>query len=396
MEEARRLLARLPVLPQTETVSLPEASDRVLAEDCFARLAVPPFDKSPFDGYACRGADTPGCLRVVGVAAAGCGELPPLGQGEAIRIFTGAPLPFGADTVVRQEDVTGAYGAVDIPFSCSPGQNVVAEGEDIRPGCILVNRGTRLEPGHLGLLASQGIDRVPVFRRPRAVLIPTGTELFEPGQDRSLHGIYNSSSVALTACMRKLGLEVFRRDIVPDEEPAVLSAVRSALESDAQVVFTTGGASVGDFDFAAKTARALGAEPLFRKVGMKPGGALTVSSRRDRLLVNLSGNPAAAMMSLLVILRPWLERLCGMPGREEELILPVRFPMPKTCSVPRLLRGHLLVEDGRAWFAERQGRGNGNLSSFAGCDLIGIVPGNSAPLEAGDRIRAIRIPPYMR
>ena len=148
---------------------------------------------------------------------------------------------------------------------------------------------------HLGLLASQGIDRLPVFRRPRAVLIPTGTELFEPGQERSSHGIYNSSSFTLSAAMKKMGLEIFRRDIVPDEVQAVAAAVRSALESDAQVVFTTGGASVGDFDFAAKTAGQLGAEPLFWKVNMKPGGALMASTWRDKLLVNLSGNPAAAM-----------------------------------------------------------------------------------------------------
>ncbi len=128
---------------------------------------------------------------------------------------------------------------------------------------------------------------------------------------------------------------------------------------------------------------------------MKPGGALMVSTWRDKLLVNLSGNPAAAMMSLLVVLRPLLERLCGMAAHEEEWTLPVRSPMPKTCGVKRLLRGHLLIEDGRAWFAEHQGRGNGNLGSFVGCELIGIVPGNSAPLEKGDRIRVLRLPPYL-
>ena len=128
---------------------------------------------------------------------------------------------------------------------------------------------------------------------------------------------------------------------------------------------------------------------------MKPGGALMVSTWRDKLLVNLSGNPAAAMMSLLVILRHSLERMCGMAPQEEEWRLPVWSPMPKTCSVKRLLRGHLLVEEGRVWFAEHQGRGNGNLGSFVGCDLIGIVPGGSAPLEKGDLICALRLPSYL-
>ena len=395
MEEAKRLLEQLPVSPKTEALPLSDSFDRILAEDCFSRLAVPPFDKSPFDGYACRAEDTPGALRVVGVAAAGCGLLPSLGPGEAVRIFTGAPLPAGADTIVKQENVKATCGEVVVPSSCVSGQNVIVKGEDIQPQTLLVGKGTRLGPGHLGLLASQGIDRLPVFRRPGAVLIPTGTELFEPGQERSPHGIYNSSSFTLGATMKKLGLDVYRRDIVPDDAQVVAAAVRPALESDAQVVFTTGGASVGDFDFAVKTAGQLGAEPLFWKVNMKPGGALMVSTWRDKLLVNLSGNPAAAMMSLLVILLPCLERLCGMTCAEEELELPVWSPMPKTCRVKRLLRGHLLVEEGRAWFAEHQGRGNGNLGSFVGCDLIGVVPGGSAPLEKGDVIRALCLPPYL-
>lgn len=394
-EEAKRLLEELPVSLKTETLALSDALDRVLAEDCFSRLAVPPFDKSPFDGYACRAEDAPGRLRVVGAAAAGFGPLPPLGRGEAVRIFTGAPLPAGADAVVRQEDVTAEDGTVTVPSACAAGQNVIRKGEDIRPDKLLIGRGTRLEPGHLGLLASQGVARLTVFRRPRAVLIPTGTELFEPGQACSSYGIYNSSSFALCAVMKKLGLEVSRRGIAADDMEAVSAAVRAALESDAQLVFTTGGALVGDFDFAAKAAGQLGAEPLFWKVNMKPGGALMVSTWRDKLLVNLSGNPAAAMMSLLVIMLHYLERLCGMTAAEEELALPVRSPMPKTCGVKRLLRGHLLIEDGRAWFAEHQGRGNGNLASFVGCDLIGFVPGNSAPLEKGDRIRVLRLPPYL-
>ena len=395
MGEAKGLLEQIPVSLKTETIALSESLDRILAEDCFSRLAVPPFDKSPFDGYACRAEDTPGTLRVVGVAAAGCSPLPSLIPGEAIRIFTGAPLPAGADTIVKQENVTAANGEVTVPSACVSGQNVIAKGEDTQPGTLLVSKGTRLEPGHLGQLASQGIDRLPVFRRPGAVLIPTGTELFEPGQERSPHGIYNSSSFTLSAVMKKLGLAVCRRDIVPDDAQAVAAAVYAALASDAQAVFTTGGASVGDFDFSAKIAGQLGAKPLFWKVNMKPGGALMVSTWQDKLLVNLSGNPAAAMMSLLVILRPWLERLCGMTCTEEEWELPVWSPMPKTCSVKRLLRGHLLVDEGRAWFAEHQGRGNGNLGSFVGCDLIGVVPGGSAPLEKGDVIQSLRLPPYL-
>ena len=171
--------------------------------------------------------------------------------------------------------------------------------------------------------------------------------------------------------------------------------MQAALESDAAIVLTTGGASVGDYDFADATARALQAERLFWKVNMKPGGALLVSRWREKLLINLSGNPAAALMSLLTVLRPFLERLTGSRDQAEELELPVREPMPKTSSVERMLRGHLHIAEGQAWFVEHQGRGNGNIASFAGCELIGAVPGGSGPLEKGDRIRAIRLPAHL-
>ena len=395
LDTALQLLAELPISCKTESVPLGGALDRVLAEDCATRVSVPPFDKSPFDGYAYRTADVPGTLRVIGTAAAGCRELPELGPGEALRIFTGAPVPHSADAVARQEDVEAGEGFVTVTERAVPGTNIVRRGEDLRAGELLLSAGTRLEPGHLGLLASQGIAELTVYARPRAVLIPTGTELAEPGETCGPYGIYNSSSYVLSAYLGRMGFAVSRRPIVPDEPEALLGAVRAALAGESEIVFTTGGASVGDYDFAAATATALGAERLIRKVNMKPGGALLVSRWGEKLLVNLSGNPAAALMSLLVVLRPTLERLCGQEPRTELWQLPVRDPMPKTSSAARMLRGHLVIEEGRAWFQEHQGRGNGNIASFAGCELIGIVPGGSAPLRRGEEIRVLRLPPWL-
>ncbi|MBO5556396.1 MAG: molybdopterin molybdotransferase MoeA [Oscillospiraceae bacterium] len=390
--EAAALLLRQPVSLSAEEVPLPQALDRVLAADVFARLAVPPFDKSPFDGYAYRTADVPGTLAIVGTAAAGCRELPALHVGEALRIFTGAPIPPGADAVARQEDVEADGRQVRISRGAAPGTNIVRRGEDVEAGTRLLAAGTRLEPGHLGLLASQGLDRLSVWRRPLAALIPTGTELAEPGDVCAPFGIYNSSSYVLTAYLEKIGFRVRRLPIVADEPAAICQAVLSALESEADLVITTGGASVGDYDYAQRTAQALGTQRLLEKVNMKPGGALLVSRWRQKLLVNLSGNPAAALMSLLVVLRPQLERMVGMAPQGEELTLPVWEDMPKTSSAARVLRGHLHVEEGRAWFREHQGRGNGNIASFAGCELLGIVPGGSGPLQRGDAIHVLRLP----
>lgn len=391
-EDAAALLLQECRLPGTETLSLSRCVGRILAEDFRARMAIPPFDKSPFDGYACRAADLPGRLRVIGTAAAGCRELPAIGAGEALRIFTGAPIPPGADAMIKQEDAEAEAQTVRIDLHAAPGSNIVRRGEDVRDGQLLLTKGTRLEPGHLGLLAGQGIAEIEVFRKPAAVLIPTGTELAEPGAACGPYGIYNSSSYVLCSCLEKMGFAVERQPIVPDTEAAMLAAVGRALEGPADLVLTTGGASVGDYDFAARTAAALGCERLFRKVNMKPGGALLASRSRGKLLINFSGNPAAALMSLLVVLRPALLAMTGDTQAAVFWELPVRDPMPKTSSADRMLRGHLLIEDGRAWFLEHQGRGNGNIASFAGCELIGIVPGGSGALRPGDRIRVLRLP----
>lgn len=394
-EAAAELLLGYSFPTEPECLPVSQVLGRILAADCVAHTPIPPFDKSPFDGYACRTADVPGTLRVIGTAAAGCRELPALSRGEALRIFTGAPVPPGADAVIRQEDAEADGATVNIRQPVPTGTNILRRGEDLRESQQMLSRGTRLEPGHLGLLASQGIAEVKVFRRPSVCLIPTGSELAEPGGICGPYGIYNSSSYVLVAYLEKMGFAVARQPIVPDEEDATLSAVRSALESPADLVLTTGGASVGDYDFAERTASALGSVRLFRKVNMKPGGALLASLWKGKLLINLSGNPAAALMSLLTVLRPALKGMTGAQEADEYWTLPVREPMPKTSSAVRMLRGHLLVEDGRAWFQEHQGRGNGNIASFAGCELIGIVPGNSAPLEKGDEIRVLRLPPYL-
>ena len=395
LSDAIQIIAQQPAKPAAEQVELPAALGRILAEDCIAGLAIPPFDKSAFDGYAFRAENTPGRLRIVGTVAAGCRELPEVHFGEAVRIFTGAPIPPGADTVIRQEDTETDKKTVTIYRRIERGSSIIRAGEDLDAGELLISAGTRLSPAHLGVLASQGLDRVSVCRRPMALLIPTGTELANPGEERGRYGIYNSSTYALAACLERMGFAVERGSIEPDEPDTVLHATKRALENEASVVFVTGGASVGDYDFAAKSAEALGLECLFWKVNVKPGGALLVSRYQEKLLINLSGNPAAAMMSLLVVLRSWLEKLCGADCQAEELLLPVYADMPKCSTVTRLLRGHLHIKDGRAYFKEHQGRGNGNLASFAGCNCIGFIPAGSGPLHSGDVIRVLRFPPWL-
>ncbi|MBP5239983.1 MAG: molybdopterin molybdotransferase MoeA, partial [Oscillospiraceae bacterium] len=236
IREAFRLLDTYKRDPGTEELALEECLDRILAEDIRAALPVPPFRKSPFDGYACRAADLPGCLRVVGEAATGTGLLPVMGPGEAVRIFTGAPVPDRADVVLKQEDVQAEKGEIRVNFAAEAGTNVICPGEDLQYGDLLLSKGSRLLPAHLGVLASQGIGRIRVFRRPLAVIIPTGSELSEPGEERSIYGIYNSSYYALSGYLRRLGFRVKNGGIVPDEAEQTHRAVQEALDSEADVV----------------------------------------------------------------------------------------------------------------------------------------------------------------
>ena len=395
MEEAVSLLLEQPVVRKAEAVSLTASLGRVTAEDIFAAADLPPFRKSPFDGYACRAADLPGTLLVRGLSTAGVRQLPTLSPGEAVRIFTGAPLPDAADVIIKQEDVTRTGDEITVSMSAYPGMNVILRGEDVRKGVLLLPAGTRILPAHLGELAAQGIGTVKVWKRPKAVLIPTGSELCEPGADCPPYGIYNSSSPVLCAYMTRMGLDVTRCAIVPDEEAEIFTAVCDALQTDADVVFTTGGASVGDFDFSMRTAQRLGAETLFWKVRMKPGGALIVSRVGEKFLIGLSGNPAAALMGVLVVLRPLLFKLTGAQDSASWLTLPLQNDMPKKSRAVRLLRGHLAFEGSTAYFAEQEGTGNRNLMSFAGCELIGVVPSDAGPLARGDTIRALRLPPEL-
>ena len=395
MQEAIAITLDQPVPHRSEEIPLAEALDRVAAEDIYAKMDQPPFNKSPFDGYAYRTADVPGTLRVAGVHTAGVQRLTELHPGEAVQIFTGAPMPPNADAVVKQEDVLRADTAIEVSSAAKPGTNVILRGEDVQNGALLIPGGTRLLPAHLGELAGQGFGTVCVRQKPRAVLLPTGSELADPGEVRLPYGIYNSSSSVLSSYLARMGLEVRRGEIVPDEEEATFRAVKAALDTDADVVFTTGGASVGDFDFAVRTARRIGAETLFWKVRMKPGGALIVSRAGDKLLVGLSGNPAAALMSLLVVLRPWLMKLTGADDRASWLSLPLETDMPKTGRSVRLLRGRFAFDGGNVRFCEQEGRGNRNLASFAGCELIGAVPGGTGPLVRGDPIRVLHLPPEL-
>ncbi|MDR0838304.1 MAG: molybdopterin molybdotransferase MoeA [Oscillospiraceae bacterium] len=398
-EEARSLLLSIPqASPETELVPLMSAFGRVLAEDVFADIPIPPFDRSPYDGYAFRGADTSGAssenpvtLKITEEIPAGSVPTVDITPGFAAKILTGAPMPRGADATVKYELTEFTPETVTFRAPIAPDSDVVPRGDDVEAGALLARRGDFISPAAAGLFASLGRREIPVFRRPRAAVLNTGSELVEPGNPLPFGKIYNSSVFTLSGSLAALGIDAYNAGVVHDDPSAIADAISRNLPL-CDVMITTGGASVGDYDFAVGAAEALGAVPLFWKTKLKPGGAMLASRIGDKLLLALSGNPGSALIGLLHIAAPFLRRLAGLREIAPEPVeVLLKEPLVKSSPRARLLRGRLEIICGIAYFAEQGGQGSGALSGFQSCDLLGEIPAGSPPLPAGAIIKAYRV-----
>lgn len=328
-----RVLAALPA-PQSEPIPLAESAGRILAESIVAPLDLPPFDNSAMDGYAVRAADvasaspkSPSRLRLQARIAAGEHFSGDLSVGECVRVFTGAPLPRGADAVVMQEDTAAAGEAILILDAVQPRENVRFRGEDVRAGRVLAPAGTEITPGLLGLLGAVGRQELSVGKRPVVGLLATGAELREPGRPLAPGQIYESNRAMLAPLAARAGALPKTYPIVTDE----LAATRAALETafhDCDIVITSGGVSVGELDFVKAAFAALGGEQQFWKVAIRPGKPFVFGTLGGKFLFGLPGNPVSAFATFLLLVRPALKRwqgasLTGLPGFSGNLGEPV-------------------------------------------------------------------------
>ncbi|HEY2177845.1 MAG TPA: gephyrin-like molybdotransferase Glp [Caulobacteraceae bacterium] len=308
VEAARAAMLAYAAPLGSEERPLAGARGRVLAADIIAPRAQPPFAASAMDGWAARAADTPGTLRVVGESAAGHGYAGEVGAGEAVRVFTGAAVPSGADTVVIQEEATRDGEAVSVPAS-EPGHHVRPAGQDFRAGDVLLAAGVRLDPWRLALAAAAGMARLSVFRRPRVAVLATGEEVVAPGDPVGPFQIYNSGTSALCALIERLGGDPIALAIAGDDEDAIAAAVAGA---GGDVVVTIGGASVGDHDLVKPALARLGLELGVESVALRPGKPTWFGHLADgRRVLGLPGNPASALVCAELFLRPLLAALEG-------------------------------------------------------------------------------------
>ncbi len=310
-EALRAVLEATPVLGP-ERVLLGDAAGRVAAEDVVSTRAVPAAANSAMDGFAVRGADvaSPGAhLRLIGSAPAGTLLDRAVEPGSAAKIFTGSVVPDGADTVVKVEDTEERDGTVVVREAVKPGANVRLAGEDIESGAVVVAAGSVLGPADLGVLASVGRAAIAVHRRPRVAILSTGAELVEVDETPGPGQVVNSNAYALAAAVAGAGGEPRVLPIVRDRFEDIRDHLGEAARAD--VVLSTGGVSVGEFDFVKEALDALGVERRFWRVAQKPGKPLTFGTRAGCLFFGLPGNPVSALVCFAVYVRPALRRLGG-------------------------------------------------------------------------------------
>lgn len=310
VEEALERIVRTAPAVRVERVDLAAAAARVLAERIVAPLDLPPFAASAMDGFAVRAADTPGTLAVVETVAAGSVARGRVEPGTAIRIMTGAPVPAGADAVVMVEDTTTDADRVSVGVAARVGQHVRPAGNDVTAGTVLLEPGATLHAGALGMIASLGIASVAVARRPRVAVISTGDEIVEPGRPLGPGQIHSSNSRALCALVEEAGGVAVDLGNVPDDPAAIRRAFDAGAVHD--LVLSTGGVSVGDFDHVKAV---LGDAVEAWRVRMKPGKPLVVARLGSTPVLGLPGNPVSCMVNFLQFARPGSARRSAIPGR---------------------------------------------------------------------------------
>lgn len=375
-----RLLALTTPLP-IERVRLADATGRWLADDLPAKVDHPFADLSAMDGYAICFADLPGPWRIVEDIAAGAMPVHPVKAGEAARIFTGAALPPGADTILIQEDARRDGDALILSGDGPPatGAHVRRQGANFRAGQDVLNRGDRLTPARIGLAAMAGHATLPVRRRPRIALLSTGDELAAPGATLRPGQIYDANSALLQALLGGEPIDLRYHAVLSDSAVPLRTAIAAAA-ADCDILVTSGGASVGDHDLVRPALEAEGATIDFWRVAMKPGKPLMVGRLGGCIVLGLPGNPVSAFVTALLFLKPLIATL---GGASDPLPRPVRLPLSSAVAAngPRLDFLRARIEGGAAFVLNQQE--SHALAALAQADALVLRPPHAAAADAG-------------
>lgn len=396
-EAQSRILAAARPTP-AEQISLADAHGRVLAEDIAARRTQPPTPVSAMDGYAVRAADVatvPATLEIVGYAPAGGAHEGTLGKGQAVRIFTGGPVPDGADAIVIQEDTESDGKTVTVKESASKGHYVRPAGLDFRAGDVLLSKGRLLTARDVGLAAAMNHPWLMVRRRPRVTILATGDEVVMPGDPLGPNQIVSSNGLGLAAAVRAFGGEPVLLGIAPDDRDALARMAAGAAGSD--LLLTTGGASVGDHDLVQSVLGQQGLEVDFWQIAMRPGKPLMFGHIGQTMMIGLPGNPVSTLVCAMLFVQPALKRMIGLADSEAATVKArLAAPLPKNDRRQDYLRataerdpaGGLLV---RAF--EKQD--SSMMAPLAKADCLIVRPPHAEPAPAGATVDILPMPDGM-
>ncbi|MDK0574478.1 molybdopterin molybdotransferase MoeA [Clostridium perfringens] len=400
LEEALEILNKNTKALKSEVVSIKDSLKRVLYGDVKSKINNPPFNKSVFDGYAFKSEDSKGTskenpieLKIVDEIFAGMWPEIEIKSGEAVRIMTGAPIPVGADCVLKQEETERHGDLVKIFKEMKANENISFMGEDIKIGETLIKKGKRLDYADLGIMASSGISEVTVYKKPRVLIISTGDEVCDINSTLKPGKIYDSNLYSLSARIEELGYNILSMEHVGDNIIKIGKAIEKAFEKS-DIVFTTGGAYVGEKDLMQKVSESIGFERLFWKIKIKPGSAVVCSKKEEKILISLSGNPNAALTTFELLGKSVLKKLEGEEEniniKREKGVLMDSFN--KKSPQRRFLRGNIIYDEkGAKVYITQIKSGNGILSSLlnANC-LIEIEKGNEG-LNRGEVVNIIKL-----
>lgn len=397
-----QILQYTPVINETEEVELNKAGGRILAQDMVAEFNNPPFDRSPVDGYACKAEDLAGAssehpvkLKVMEEIDAGQYSERVVESGQAVRIMTGAAIPKGCDCCIFQEDTDYGEETVEIYREVKQWDNYCFAGEDFKKGTTLLKKGTHIGYVEAAVLAGMGAAKVPVYRRPKVVLLTTGDEVVEPGNPLPAGKIYNSNMTMLSARMVELGIEPFYMEAVKDN-PQVMAEKIKEIAEQADMIITTGGVSVGKKDIMHESIRLIDAERIFWRVNMKPGMPTLFSVYENASggkvpVISLSGNPFGVAVTIELLIRPALEKMMQNPAIGlKEVTGVMADDFVKGIKGRRFIRAYW--ENGRFHLPNGL-HSNGVLSSMAGCNCLidtkTMEDKESKSLKTGDKVSAV-------
>ncbi len=386
-EALSKVLAGVGPGSETEQCPLQQSLGRILAEDVTSPVPVPAADNSAMDGYALRAADASRLLPVALRIPAGV-DPAPLPPDSAARIFTGALVPEGADAVVMQENCEVVDGLLQVRSQVSPGANIRPAGQDITSGATVLERGRRLQPQDLGVLASLGIETIAVTPRLKVAILSTGDELREPGQPLEHPAqLYNSNRYTLWGLLTALGCDVVDGGIIRDD-PAATAAALERAAGQADLVVTSGGVSVGEEDYVKDQVEALGELDLW-KLAIKPGKPLAFGRIGQTPFFGLPGNPVSVFVTFALVVRPWILKRTG-GSRWSPLALPAvaDFDVPRSGGRQEYLRVLLANESGQLRASRMANQSSGVLTSLSESEALAVVPAGTT-LERGDPVQIL-------